>query len=56
MLQAYHGEETCLFSRGAKEDFGGQHVFVTGPSELLERVAHLDLTLAAGIALGSVLY
>jgi hypothetical protein len=43
-----------LLAAGTEEDLGAEHVFVTGPVELLKRLAHLDLTLAIGVDLGGV--
>jgi hypothetical protein len=43
-----------LLAASAEEDLGGEHVLITRPVELLERLTHLDLALAVGVDLGGV--
>jgi hypothetical protein len=43
-----------LLATSAEEDLGAQDVLIARPVELLERSAHLDLTTAIGVDLGSV--
>ena len=43
-----------LLATSAEEDLGRDHVLVTRPCELLERLTHLNLALAVGVRLGSV--
>jgi len=43
-----------LLTASAEEDLGAQNVLVTGPVELLEGIAHLNLALTVGVDLGGV--
>lgn len=43
-----------LLAASAEEDLRGEHVLVTRPVELLERLSHFDFALAIGVDLGGV--
>ena len=43
-----------LFTAGAEEDFGAEHVLISRPRELLQCLTHLDLTLSVGVYLCGV--